>query len=90
MPGFWFKSGPHAEVAGKLCSWVVGVLKDLGVEDVESAGATKPQPLFDYASVDALTDRILAGISGWKIDVADRRYQTWYANFAELVQLLRL
>ncbi|KAJ7824284.1 hypothetical protein B0H14DRAFT_3145728 [Mycena olivaceomarginata] len=90
LPGFWQNLGcAHAQVAHKLCSRMVQVLKDIGV-DISSLGLIEEDPV-DYDGVDLLATTLLSGLSSWfdRLDREDWTRQPWYGSFAQMLQLLR-
>ncbi|KAJ7804916.1 hypothetical protein B0H14DRAFT_3773251 [Mycena olivaceomarginata] len=80
LPGFWQNFGSaHAQVADKLCSQMVQVLKDIGV-DIPSLGPIEASEApFDYNGVDFLATTLLNGLSNWfgKLDQKDWAMQPW-------------
>ncbi|KAJ6540682.1 hypothetical protein B0H19DRAFT_1269226 [Mycena capillaripes] len=93
LPGFWQDSGKiHSYIANKICSKLVQVLKDLGVEILTLGPGNKPEPPFDYEGVDSFATSTLTGISNWfsRLDRGDLPAQPYYATFCQVVQLLRM
>ncbi|KAF7371563.1 hypothetical protein MVEN_00011500 [Mycena venus] len=92
FPGFWQDMGKiHSYVGHKLCSTLVRVLRDIGVDVLALGPISEPEPPFDYEGVDFLAINLLTGVLGWfnKLDRDDWARQVWYESFTELLQLLR-
>ncbi|KAF7370231.1 High osmolarity signaling protein SHO1 [Mycena sanguinolenta] len=88
---FWQDMGEtHCYVVNKLCSKLVKVFKDIGV-DVLALGPIEESELpFDYEGVDLLATNLLTGVLNWfnKLDQDNWAKQPWYETFKEVVQLL--
>ncbi|KAJ6523053.1 hypothetical protein B0H19DRAFT_1345707 [Mycena capillaripes] len=82
----------HAHVASKLCSAMVRVFKDIGVDVLTLGPLDESEPPFDYEGVDFLGKNVLAGISNWlsQLDREQLSMQPWYDTFSQLIQLLRM
>ncbi|KAJ6540617.1 hypothetical protein B0H19DRAFT_1269180 [Mycena capillaripes] len=82
----------HSYVANKICSKLVQVLKDIGVDILTLGPGNEPEPPFDYEGVDSFATSTLTGISNWfsKLDQGDLPAQPYYATFCQVVQLLRM
>jgi hypothetical protein len=92
LPGFWQDHGSvHSDVARKLCSEIIRMLKDIGVDILTLGPINEPESPFDYDSVDVLITCMLHGLSGWfkKLDPREWTLQPWYKSMREMVQLLR-
>ncbi|KAJ6523006.1 hypothetical protein B0H19DRAFT_1085852 [Mycena capillaripes] len=93
LPGFWSEmSYTHAHVASKLCSAMVRVFKDIGVDVLTLGPLDESEPPFDYEGVDFLSKTVLTGISNWlsQLDREQLSTQPWYDTFSQLVHLLRM
>ncbi|KAF7370238.1 hypothetical protein MSAN_00654600 [Mycena sanguinolenta] len=92
FPAFWQDIGKiRCYVVNKLCSKLVKVFKDLGV-DILALGPIEESELpFDYEGVDLLAINILTGVLCWfnKLNQNDWAKQPWYGSFKEVLQLLR-
>ncbi|KAJ6480849.1 hypothetical protein C8R45DRAFT_1100433 [Mycena sanguinolenta] len=78
-------------VVNKLCSKLVKIFKDIGVDILALGPNEESEPPFDYEGVDLLATNLLTGVLGWfnKLDPNDWTKQPWYGSFKEAVQLLR-
>ncbi|KAF8149647.1 hypothetical protein K438DRAFT_1866375 [Mycena galopus ATCC 62051] len=93
LPGFWSEmSYTHAHVASRLCSAMVGIFIDIGVEVLTLGPLDESEPPFDNEGVDFLGKTVLTGISNWlsQLDREQLSTQPWYDTFCQLVQLLRM
>ena len=75
----------------KLCSELVKVFKDIGVDILALGPIDESELPFDYEGVDLLATNLLTGVLGWfnKLDQNDWAKQLWYESFKEVLQLLR-
>ncbi|KAF7344971.1 hypothetical protein MVEN_01659800 [Mycena venus] len=92
VPAFWSEMGAvHSDVAKKLCSEMVRVLKDIGVDILALGPIDKSEPPFDYDGVDFLATTVLNGILSWfgRLKQKNWSFQPWYKGFVELLQLLQ-
>jgi hypothetical protein len=92
LPAFWLDMGKvHSYVADKLCSGMIRVLRDIGVDVLALGPIEELEAAFDFEGVDFLATTILTGISGWfnKLDQEDWATQPWYSGFSKVLQLLR-
>ncbi|KAJ6480824.1 hypothetical protein C8R45DRAFT_1215766 [Mycena sanguinolenta] len=82
---------PCCYVVNKLCSELVKVLKDIGVDILALGPIEESEPPFDYEGVDLLATNLLTGVLGWfnKLNQNDWAKQLWYESFKEVLQLLR-
>ncbi|KAJ6447472.1 hypothetical protein C8R45DRAFT_1224883 [Mycena sanguinolenta] len=78
-------------VVNKLCSKLVEVFKDIGVDILALGPIEESEAPFDYEGVDLLATNLLTGVLGWfnKLDQNDWAKQPWYGSFKEVLQLLR-
>ncbi|KAJ6522995.1 hypothetical protein B0H19DRAFT_1386507 [Mycena capillaripes] len=93
LPGFWSEmSYTHAHVASKLCSAMVRVFKDIGVDVLTLGPLNELELPFDYEGLDFLSKTVLTGISNWfsQSDGEQLSTQPWYDTFSQLLQLLRM
>ncbi|KAJ7603828.1 hypothetical protein FB45DRAFT_78492 [Roridomyces roridus] len=92
LPGFWDEMATvHRDVAKKLCTTLVQILKDIDCDCLPSEIAPSQLPPVDYEGIDLFADRILLGVSGWfvKLDADVWNRQRWYEDFRRGLQLLR-
>ncbi|KAF7353499.1 Kinase-like protein [Mycena sanguinolenta] len=92
LPGFWLDMGRiHTDVARKLFSEMVAVLKDIGMDKLALGPLIEDEPTFDYDGLDFLATTILTGISAWfaNLDPPDWMHQPWYESVKDFLQLLR-
>ncbi|KAF7344969.1 High osmolarity signaling protein SHO1 [Mycena venus] len=92
LPAFWSEMGTvHSDVAKKLCSEMMRVLKDIGVDILALGPIDESEPPFDYDGVDFLATTVLKGILSWfgRLEQENWPFQRWYKGFVELLQLLR-
>ncbi|KAJ6480855.1 hypothetical protein C8R45DRAFT_1100439 [Mycena sanguinolenta] len=92
FPAFWQDMAKtRCYVVNKLCSELVKVLKDIGVDILALGPIEESERPFDYEGVDLLATNLLTGVLGWfnKPDPNDWTKQPWYKSFKEVLQLLR-
>ncbi|KAJ7825519.1 hypothetical protein B0H13DRAFT_1918609 [Mycena leptocephala] len=93
LPGFWLDMGNvHSDVANKLCSEMVRILKDIGA-DILTLGPIdidESDPPFDYDGVDLLATAVLTGLLSWFRKLDKEHYaQPWYDGFRKFLHILR-
>ncbi|KAF7370235.1 hypothetical protein MSAN_00654300 [Mycena sanguinolenta] len=89
---FWQDMGKiHCYVVNKLCSKLIKIFKDIGVDILALGPIEESEQPSDYEGVDLLATSLLTGILGWfeKLDQNDWAKQPWYESFKEVLQLLR-
>jgi hypothetical protein len=81
----------HSDVAKKLCSAMVRVLKDIGADILTLGPINESDPPFDYNGVDFFATTVLAGLSSWfaKCDKEHWVLQAWYTDFRTCLNILR-
>ncbi|KAJ6480839.1 hypothetical protein C8R45DRAFT_1215775 [Mycena sanguinolenta] len=92
LPAFWHDMAKtRCYVVNKLCSKLVKVFKDIGVDILALGPIQESEPPFDYEGVDLLAINLLTGVLSWfnKLDRNDWAKQPWYGSFKEVLQLLR-
>ncbi|KAJ7757609.1 hypothetical protein B0H16DRAFT_1689610 [Mycena metata] len=94
LPDFWSDMGPvQSDVNRKLCSEMIVILKDIGVDDLMLGSLPEDSnTLLDYEGADLLATIILRGLSSWiaRINKDEWPLQPWYQPSRELLRLLRM
>ncbi|KAJ6456057.1 hypothetical protein C8R45DRAFT_1186862 [Mycena sanguinolenta] len=91
FPAFWQDMAKtRCYIVNKLCSKLVKVLKDIGVDILALGPIEESERPFDYEGVDLLAINLLTGVLGRfnKLDRNDWAKQLWYESFKEVLQLL--
>ncbi|KAJ6456052.1 hypothetical protein C8R45DRAFT_1111057 [Mycena sanguinolenta] len=92
FPPFWQDMAEtRCYVVNKLCSKLIKILKDIGVDILALGPIEESEPPFDYEGVDLLATNLLTGVLSWfnKLDQNDWAKQLWYESFKEVLQLLQ-
>ncbi|KAJ7708328.1 hypothetical protein B0H17DRAFT_1032215 [Mycena rosella] len=93
LPSFWSDTGDATDrIIEKICSKVLVILQDLGLDSPREDEAQVNPSIFDYSGVDLLADTLVEGIQRWgghRRTQDEIMHKIWYPSFSAFVQLLR-